>query len=178
MSKRLLRSSATVREVLHTVTSHARACPCHSCTTRGAGGLQRLRRSATNLSTSLPDYAFQMETSTLRFGRGIVREVGYDLEELGAQRVAVVTDPRLATTVAFERAVEALDARKIKFSVYDQVRCEPTDASMRAACDWANAHGEFDAFLAIGGGSSIDTAKCANLMMCHPGYEVRNGASA
>ena len=119
-----------------------------------------------------------METSTLRFGRGIVREVGHDLEDLGAKRVAVVTDPRLSKSIAFERAMEALDARGLESLVYDQVRCEPTDTSMRAACEWARAHGPIDAFLAIGGGSSIDTAKCANLMSCHPHNDLDDFVNA
>lgn len=119
-----------------------------------------------------------METSTLRFGRGIIREVGHDLEDMGAKRVAVVTDPRLRESVAFERAVSAIEARKIEARIYDQARCEPTDASMREAAVWARGAGRLDAFVAIGGGSSIDTAKVANLMHCHPDNEIDDFVNA
>lgn len=39
--------------------------------------------------------------------------------------------------------------------------------SFKDAIDFAK-HGQFDSFLAIGGGSVIDTAKAANLYLCHP----------
>jgi alcohol dehydrogenase class IV len=53
--------------------------------------------------------------------------------------------------------------------VFDGVHVEPTDASMQAAVDWARAHGPWDAFVAVGGGSSIDTAKAVNLLLTNPG---------
>jgi hydroxyacid-oxoacid transhydrogenase len=54
-------------------------------------------------------------------------------------------------------------------AVYDEVRVEPTDASLQAAVDWARANGPWDAFVAVGGGSSIDTAKAVNLLLTNPG---------
>ena len=48
------------------------------------------------------------------------------------------------------------------FIVYDKVRVEPTDVSFREAADFAKAQG-LDAFLAVGGGSVIDTAKVSRL---------------
>jgi alcohol dehydrogenase class IV len=57
----------------------------------------------------------------------------------------------------------------VEAAVFDGVHIEPTDASMQAAIDWARAHGPWDAFVAVGGGSSIDTAKAVNLMLTNPG---------
>ena len=113
----------------------------------------------------------------MRFGRGVVREVGHDLEALGARRVAVVTDARVAQTAGFERAVSALESRGIAYSIFDRVRCEPTDESMREAAAWAR-EAECDAYLAIGGGSSIDTAKVANLLACHPESRLEDFVNA
>ena len=124
------------------------------------------------------DYAFQMESSTVRYGRGVVREVGHDLLSLGAKRVAVVTDPKLAATLAVKRAIDALEWQRIPYALYDRVRCEPTDESMRDACEWARSAGPFDAFLAVGGGSSIDTAKVANLMAMHPEHDLDDFVNA
>jgi alcohol dehydrogenase class IV len=53
--------------------------------------------------------------------------------------------------------------------VFDAVHVEPTDASLAAAIDWARAHGPFDGFVAVGGGSSIDTAKAVDLLLSNPG---------
>ena len=48
------------------------------------------------------------------------------------------------------------DTNIFLFKVYDDVRVEPTDVSFKAAADFAKLH-KFDAILAVGGGSVIDT---------------------
>src|SRR5207249_11979258 len=63
--------------------------------------------------------------------------------------------------------LESLEEHKIRFSVFDRVRVEPTDQSFRVAASAAQAD-NFDAFVAVGGGSTIDTAKAANLYSCYP----------
>src|SRR5213075_602917 len=56
---------------------------------------------------------------------------------------------------------------RISFALFDRVRVEPTDVSFREAIDFAT-EGRFDAFVAVGGGSTIDTAKAANLYSTWP----------
>lgn len=113
------------------------------------------------------DTAFQISTSNLRFGSGVTREVGLDLIELGARRVLLVIDPALRTLPTGVTVLESLDAAKINYTVFDRVEVEPTDASFQAAAKFAT-DGGFDAFVAVGGGSTIDTAKAANLYSTHP----------
>src|ERR1019366_8930807 len=57
----------------------------------------------------------------------------------------------------------------IEAHVFDGVHVEPTDVSMNAAVDYARSTGPWDAFVAVGGGSSIDTAKAINLLTTNPG---------
>jgi alcohol dehydrogenase class IV len=57
----------------------------------------------------------------------------------------------------------------IEAHVYDGVHVEPTDASLQQAIDHATEHGPWDAYVAVGGGSSIDTAKAVNLLTTNPG---------
>jgi len=64
-------------------------------------------------------------------------------------------------------ALQALDDEKVEYSLFDRVRSEPTDRSMKEAIEFASAH-PCDAFVAIGGGSVIDTAKVANLYTSCP----------
>src|SRR5262249_24653874 len=52
----------------------------------------------------------------------------------------------------------------IETEVFDGVHVEPTDASLRHAVDRARESGPWDAYVAVGGGSSIDTAKAINLL--------------
>ncbi len=56
------------------------------------------------------DYAFEMSTSSIRFGVGVTREVGMDLADLGARRVLVVADPKLARLAPVEGKAREHDA--------------------------------------------------------------------
>ncbi|MEZ4719358.1 MAG: hydroxyacid-oxoacid transhydrogenase [Caldilineaceae bacterium] len=111
--------------------------------------------------------AFTMDTSSIKFGPGVTREVGQDMAALGARRVMVVTDPNLAGSEPVATVTDALRAAGLDVVVYDRVRVEPTDASFKDAIDFATA-GDFDGFVAVGGGSTIDTAKVANLFSTWP----------
>ncbi|MDE3260326.1 MAG: iron-containing alcohol dehydrogenase [Gemmatimonadota bacterium] len=113
------------------------------------------------------DFAFEMGTSNLRFGPGATREVGMDLSELGARRVMLLTDPNLVDLPPVRTAMESLNSEGVDYALYDRVRVEPTDVSFQEAIDFA-LDGDFDAFVAVGGGSSIDTAKAANLYSTFP----------
>lgn len=113
------------------------------------------------------EHAFEMAASAIRFGPGVTREIGLDLAEIGAKRVLLVTDPRMAELPPVQVARESLQRAKVPFDVFDQVRVEPSDESFRQAIAVATA-GRYEAYLAIGGGSTIDTAKAANLYATYP----------
>ena len=110
---------------------------------------------------------FTMDTSSIKFGPGSTREVGTDMARLGGRRVMVVTDPSLAHSEAVAISCEALRAEGIDAVLFDRVRVEPTDQSFLEAIQFA-VEGRFDGYVAIGGGSSIDTAKAANLYATYP----------
>ena len=111
--------------------------------------------------------AFEMATSNIRYGQGVTRELGMDLADMHAQRVMVLTDENVAKLPPIATARESLDSQKIEYAMYERVRCEPTDESFQDAITFAR-NGYFDAFVAIGGGSTMDTAKAANLYVSHP----------
>jgi len=111
--------------------------------------------------------AFTMETSSIKYGFGVTREVGYDMKKLGASRVMVVTDPNLTNTEAVLVTIEALQEENIESVLFDKARVEPTDESFKAAAKFA-IEGKFDGFIGVGGGSSMDTAKVANLYASYP----------
>ncbi len=111
--------------------------------------------------------AFTMDTSSIKFGEGATREVGFEVARLGARRVAVVTDPRMAKLEPVDVVLESLRAEGVEAVVFDEAQVEPTDESFKAAIEFA-AEGAFDAFVSVGGGSSIDTAKAANLYSTYP----------
>jgi len=113
------------------------------------------------------EIAFEMAVSNVRFGAGVTREVGMDLADLGVRRALVVTDPIVRRLPPAERVLESLDAAGVDATLYDRVRVEPTDDSFHDAIAFANEH-PFDGIVAVGGGSTIDTAKAVNLYTRYP----------
>jgi hydroxyacid-oxoacid transhydrogenase len=113
------------------------------------------------------DIAFEMAASAVRYGAGVTREIGVDLADRGHKRVMVVTDRVVAGLPPVTAVLDSLQASKINIVLYDYVRVEPTDTSLRDISEVALRE-SCDAFVAIGGGSAIDTAKAANLYSTHP----------
>jgi hydroxyacid-oxoacid transhydrogenase len=118
---------------------------------------------------STPESVFTYGSPSLKFGPGAADEIGYDLSQYGARRVLVVTDPGVAATGHPQRIADQIAKYGIHAEVYDEVHVEPTDVSMDKAIDHARGTGPWDAFVAVGGGSSIDTAKAINLLTTNPG---------
>lgn len=111
--------------------------------------------------------AIELATSSIRFGSGVTRELGPDLADRGISNVLLVTDPNLLELAPVTTARASLDDAGIRVEIYSSVAVEPTDESFRDAIRAAEK-AEPDAFVAVGGGSSIDTAKAANLYSTYP----------
>ncbi len=111
---------------------------------------------------------FTWAAPPLKFGVGALDEVGAEAGNRGARSALVLTDPGVAETGVPERVRVSLEATGVSATVYDQVGVEPTDESIEAAVEFAR-RGSFDCFVAVGGGSSIDTAKAVNLLTTHDG---------
>jgi hydroxyacid-oxoacid transhydrogenase len=110
---------------------------------------------------------FEVASSTVRFGVGATREIGPELADQGRRRILVVTDQYLRELPPVQVTLESLRSEGLSVFVFDGVRVEPTDQSMLQAIRFAQEI-QPDAIVAVGGGSSIDTAKVANLHLCHP----------
>ncbi len=114
----------------------------------------------------LLDTAYEIATSNIRFGPGTTKEIGMDLKDRGLKRVMVLTDPNLREQAPVQTALAAIAEAGVEYALFDQVRVEPTDASFKAAIAFAEQG--FDGFVAIGGGSVMDTAKAANVYTTYP----------
>jgi hydroxyacid-oxoacid transhydrogenase len=110
---------------------------------------------------------FLMDTSSVKFGPGSTNEVGYDMKNLGARRVMVLVDPNLADSETCAKVMKSLQGAGIDAVLYNHVRVEPTDLSFKEAIQFAT-DGKFDGYVAVGGGSTMDTAKAANLYATYP----------
>jgi hydroxyacid-oxoacid transhydrogenase len=108
-----------------------------------------------------------VSSANIKYGPGATREIGFDMKELGATRIMVVTDRNMAKSKPVEVTLKALEDEGLEAILYDDTHVEPTDVSLRKAIDFAEK-GKFDGFIGIGGGSSMDTAKVSNLYSTYP----------
>ena len=121
------------------------------------------------LTASNPESIFTYGAPQLKFGSGASNEIGYDLSQYGVKRVLVVTDAGVAATGTPQRVAEQMSQFGIEAHVFAGVHVEPTDVSLTEAIAQARESGPWDAFVAVGGGSSIDTAKAINLLTTNAG---------
>jgi hydroxyacid-oxoacid transhydrogenase len=110
---------------------------------------------------------FTLEATPIKFGPGAAADAGWELKRLGVKRALLVTDPGVAAIGHPERIRASIEAEGIEVVVYDRARVEPTLDSFQEAADFAR-EAQVDGFVSVGGGSSIDTAKVADLITTHP----------
>ena len=110
---------------------------------------------------------FTVEATPVKYGNGAVDEAGWELRRLGVRRALLVTDPGVAAAGHAERVQRSAEAEGIEVVVFDDVHVEPTLESLRRAADFAR-EADVDGFVSVGGGSAIDTAKVADLVLSHP----------
>jgi hydroxyacid-oxoacid transhydrogenase len=110
---------------------------------------------------------FTMEATPVKFGAGASGDAGWELRRLGVKRAMLVTDPGVAALGHPERIKRLIEDEGIDVVLYDRARVEPTIDSLQDAADFALEH-DVDGFVSVGGGSSMDTAKVANLVSTHP----------
>ena len=124
------------------------------------------------MSSFVPDHpetVFTYGAPQLKFGRGARHEIAHDIAQLGARRVLVVSDPQVAAAGAPAELVGSIERSGGEAVLYDRSRVEPTDESLIDAVEFARAAAPFDVVVALGGGSSIDTAKAVNLLLTNDG---------
>ncbi|SEH25531.1 hydroxyacid-oxoacid transhydrogenase [Magnetospirillum fulvum] len=114
------------------------------------------------------EHAFSLHVPDLVFGRGALAEVGEHARALGLTRVLLVTDRTLRPLAPVTRVETALRDAGIEVILHDFVAIEPTESAIDRAGAAGQIHG-IDGFISVGGGSSIDTAKGANLLVSRGG---------
>ncbi|XP_015510345.1 probable hydroxyacid-oxoacid transhydrogenase, mitochondrial [Neodiprion lecontei] len=167
-----------VVDLLQVISSQSCKCPAHA--NPGGYGVQHnlgsLQSTTSNTAPS-KEYAFEMACSTIRYGLGVTRELGMDMQNLGAKRVCLMTDSNLISLSPVKAALDSLAKHGVSFDLYDKVRVEPTEESIQDATKFAKA-GKYDAYIAVGGGSVIDTCKAANLYASDPEAEFLDYVNA
>lgn len=111
---------------------------------------------------------FTWSAPALKFGIGALGEVGLEVAATGAASCLIITDAGVQATGIPEAVRGDLLGNAIESDIFDAVAVEPTDHSIEEAVAFARRH-RWDCFVAVGGGSAIDTAKAVNLLTTNPG---------
>lgn len=90
-----------------------------------------------------------MACSTVRYGVGVTRELGMDVQNMNAKKICLMTDPNLVNLSPVKKTMDSLAKQGVSFEVFDRVRVEPTEASLQEAIEFAKG-GDFDLFIAVG----------------------------
>lgn len=120
------------------------------------------------MSKRIDPFEFMLPT-TVKFGDNIIEEIPASLEAYGAKKPIVVTDPALEKLGAAKRVTDVLEKAGITGTkIYSNVKPNPRDVDVEALAKLAQDDG-IDSFIALGGGSPMDTAKGASLLVSNGG---------
>lgn len=120
------------------------------------------------VSEMTKDTVWEFKLTRYKFGLDAVREIGYDMKGCGGSRVLLITDKGVAKAGLSDKAASHLKEQDIDVEVWDGVEPEPSAKSIEAGIEWAKDK-NFNSFVSVGGGSSIDSAKVINLILSHGG---------
>ena len=106
-------------------------------------------------------------TVPLKLGFGAAHEVGYEAKRLEAKRALICTDKNLRAIGHPDRIREIIEKEGIGAEIYDDIHVEPTDKSIDKVAKDLKGN-DFDLYVAVGGGSTIDTTKAISLLITYP----------
>ncbi|MDQ4489492.1 iron-containing alcohol dehydrogenase [Sinomonas sp. ASV486] len=104
----------------------------------------------------------------MKVGAGAIRELGETVQDLGAARPLVVTDPFMKESGTVDAALESLRGAGLETALYAESVPDPTTDSLESGLAAVREHGA-DLLVGFGGGSSIDTAKALGFLALNDG---------
>jgi len=104
----------------------------------------------------------------IKFGRGAINEIGYEVKRLGGSKPLIVTDKGVKNAGILDKVKGVLEDAGLEVNVWDQVEPEPSLENYKQCYEFAQGRG-FDIVIGIGGGSSIDVGKTVRMLLKHGG---------
>ncbi len=102
------------------------------------------------------------------FGEGVSENLADEIKKMGHARPMIITDKGLINAGIVPKITAALEKANITYKIFDSIEPNPRDITVEKAWEMAK-ESEVDMLVAIGGGSSMDTAKAVGLLMTHGG---------
>lgn len=120
------------------------------------------------MSRPIETVSFDILGTSVRLGVGVVKDVGPCLKSVGAKKVFIVTDPGVINAGLLDLPQRSLTGQDILYEIFDRIEPNPSDRTVMEGAGRFKETG-CNAFLAVGGGSSLDAAKAIQVMASHPG---------
>ena len=103
-------------------------------------------------------------------GAGAIQEIAGEVKGRGFKKCFVCSDPDLIKFGVTKKVTDVLDAASIAYEVYSEIKPNPTVQNVKTGVAAFKASGA-DCIIAIGGGSSMDTAKAIGIIIMNPEFE-------
>ncbi|MBR2968908.1 MAG: lactaldehyde reductase [Clostridia bacterium] len=107
-------------------------------------------------------------------GKGAITEIANEIKARGLNKAMVCSDPDLIKFGVTKKVLDVLDGAQIEYEVYSNIKPNPTIENVQSGVEAFKKSGA-DCLIAIGGGSSIDTAKAIGIIIENPEFaDVRS----
>ncbi len=103
-------------------------------------------------------------------GKGAINEIATEVKGRGFKKCFVCSDPDLLKFGVTKKVTDVLDNASIDYEIYSQIKPNPTVENVQTGVKAFKASGA-DCIIAIGGGSSMDTAKAIGIIIENPEFE-------
>ncbi|MBP5543488.1 MAG: lactaldehyde reductase [Kiritimatiellae bacterium] len=102
-------------------------------------------------------------------GSGAIKEIPAELKSRGLANPIVFSDPDLLKFGVTKKVTDVLKAAKVKFSLFSDIKPNPTIENVKNGVKTYKAN-KADCIIAVGGGSSMDTAKAVGIIVANPSF--------
>ena len=107
-------------------------------------------------------------------GKGAIQEIAGEVTSRGLKKALLCTDPDLLKFGVTKKVTDVLNAAGLAYQVYSEIKPNPTIENVKGGVEAAKA-AQADYIIAIGGGSSMDTAKAIGIIVTNPEFaDVRS----
>lgn len=107
-------------------------------------------------------------------GSGAIKEIAAEFKSRGFKKAFVCSDPDLIKFNVTKKVTDVLDNADIVYEIYSKIKANPTIENVQTGVEAFKASGA-DCIIAIGGGSSMDTAKAIGIIIANPEFaDVRS----
>lgn len=113
------------------------------------------------------NFEFVLPTKII-YGEGMINKLPDEIRKMNHKKPLIITDKGLIAAGLVAKITDILDEAGMPYSIFDGIQPNPRDTTVTEAAEWARKE-DSDMLIAIGGGSSMDTAKAVGVILTEGG---------